>query len=459
MFIILAFGQMVNSQDVKMSGSGNGFSGAEIRIFSLTDPVTRSLKPIKRVTCDDKGNFSFTVPVNKNATIYLKAGVFTWYIYAKAGKEYRLKLGEFIAKPASEEQNPFFEEVRMIPEVVNDTSDINNLIRKFDAEYDKAFNMVTDRVVYNIKRSDIPSIVEKLNALSKPGMPSFFSEFVRFRMIMINMVGSGEYAGRVEDSVMINREFVPDNQAYIDLIEQRFSGYFASVLNGPHKDNFVRAIGNSSLDEVRKVIEADGKVTNRELIEYILLLNLYPSWYERSIPPDNIMLIISSLAKDGSSEYIRELAVTVSERILSLSAGSAAPVLTLKDADGNEITVPGNGGRFILLSFTRSDNAQTMAEYSILNTWYRKYSSDLQVITILTDRDYRTAAARLKSAGFGWTMLNGSMQDMAEYLYNVRVYPTFTLIGADGKIISQSCTFPSENLERTVALKVIRAKN
>jgi hypothetical protein len=65
----------------------------------------------------------------------------------------------------------------------------------------------------------------------------------------------------------------------------------------------------------------------------------------------------------------------------------------------------------------------------------------------------------LKSAGFGWTMLNGSMQDMAEYLYNVRVYPTFTLIGADGKIISQSCTFPSENLERTVALKVIRAKN
>ena len=34
-----------------------------------------------------------------------------------------------IAKPAGEEQNPFFIETELIPEVINNQADVNNLIR------------------------------------------------------------------------------------------------------------------------------------------------------------------------------------------------------------------------------------------------------------------------------------------------------------------------------------------
>lgn len=449
--ILLLTCPVLTGQVVKISGSGTGYAGTEMRILTLTDPITKSRQPVTRIICDDKGSFSFSVPVKGTATIFIRAGIYTWYFYAAEGKEYQLKLAEYIPKPPEEEQNPFFEEVRRMPEVVNDTSDINNLIRKFDAEYDPAFNRIADRVAYNIKRSDIPLIIGKLNALSFPGMSRIFSDFIKFRMIMINMVGSGEYSGRMEDSVMINREFVPDNPAYLDLLEQRFSGYFTSVLNGPGKNDFIKAIANSSLDDLKQVISKDGKVSDEQLGEYIIMLNLYPSWYDGSIPSGNILSLISNLKSQGASKYIRDLAGVITGRLLALSPGSQAPGFILKDANGNQNSVTGFGGKYLLLSFMRSDNSSAMSEYSILNSWINKYSANIRVVTILTDKDFASASARMKSAGFSWTMLDGSSQDIIEYLYNVKMYPTFTLIGPDGKIVNGVCPLPSENLERTLA--------
>jgi hypothetical protein len=100
-----------------------------------------------------------------------------------------------------------------------------------------------------------------------------------------------------------------------------------------------------------------------------------------------------------------------------------------------------------------------MAEYSILKSWYKKYSANLQVVTVLTDKDFVSASARMKSAGFSWILLDGSSQDMTEYLYNVKMYPTFTLVGPDGKIIISSCPYPSENLERTIVVKTVPRGN
>jgi len=455
---ILVVCPVLSGQNIKISGSGRGYAGAEMRIFTLTDPITRSQKPYRRITCDNSGSFTVSVPVKGSGTIIIRAGVFTWYLYVTEGKEYTVRMADYIPMPAEEEQNPFFEEVKMIPEVVNDTADINNLIRKFDSEYDPAFNRIAGRVAFNVKRDDIPSIIEKLNSLSSSGMPVFYNDFVKFRMIMINMVGSGEYSGRIEDSVIINREFVPENPAYSDLIQQGFSGYFSSVLNGPYKNDFINAVATSSIGDLRNVILHNGKVSNRELAEYIIMLNLYPAWYDGSIPSENISNLVSSLRVEGSSEYIRELAGVVTERLVTMSPGYPAPEFALKDEAGKEQMLTGFRGKYLLLSFTRSDNYAVMAEYGILNTWYKKYSANLQVVTVLTDRYFSTACKRMRSAGFGWTMLDGSLQDMAEYLYNVKMYPSFILIGPDGKTITGSCPYPSENLERTLAVKFIPAK-
>jgi len=236
-------------------------------------------------------------------------------------------------------------------------------------------------------------------------------------------------------------------------LEQRFSGYFSSVRNGPAGKDFINAIYSSSLTDLEKSIMNDGMVTNMELAQYIILLNLFPAWYDGSIPKENISNLISSMKADGSTEYIKDLAAIISERIFTLCQGYPAPEFKLMDSEGNDRTLAGFGGKYLLLSFARSDNASVMAEFGILNTWYKKYSSNLQVITILTDSDFAKGVARMKNAGFEWMLLNGYMQDLVEYNYNVRMYPAFIIIDPEGKTVSPGAPFPSENLERSLAVK------
>ena len=45
--------------------------------------------------------------------------------------------------------------------------------------------------------------------------------------------------------------------------------------------------------------------------------------------------------------------------------------------------------------------------------WQKKYINDIQIVTILTDKDFKNASAVLKNKGFKWIFLDGSKKDNA----------------------------------------------
>ena len=73
-------------------------------------------------------------------------------MFVSGGLKYEVLLRILFQSPEVEEQNPFFIETKLIPEVVNDPQDINNLIRIFDSDYNPIFNLIAERVFYNYKR-------------------------------------------------------------------------------------------------------------------------------------------------------------------------------------------------------------------------------------------------------------------------------------------------------------------
>lgn len=438
------------AQVVTISGSGQGYQGAVLRIYSQSDPVTKRLKPIIKIVCDEKGSFSFEVPCKARELIFIRTGIFCFTLYATEGSKYELRLPEFISKPGGEEQNPFFVEKSLIPEVVNDTNDINNLIRLFDSEYDPIFNDIAERVFRNFKKGEIPGLVGKLNKVSEATGPEFYSDFVKYRMIMLNLVAFGSYPGRIEDSTLINERFVPENQAYLDLVEQMYNGYFRGLSSGPLKESYRRAITLSSLTNLREVILRDGKAVNKELQEYIILLNLYSEYYSGSIQLENAENIFSALKSEGASPFIKGIASTLLEKIKSGLPGSVLPDFSLDNSSGGKVSLKDFIGKYLIISFARSDNTATLMEFGLLKMWYKKYLNDLNIVTILMDNDYRSALKRMEKNAFSWYFLDGSSSDFLEYRYDIRMYPTFLLLDRESRIIADPALFPSENLESLI---------
>lgn len=432
---------------VNLKGSGKGYENAVLRIFIQSDPVTKRLKPVFRVTCDSDGSFNCEIPLEKYGVLFIKAGIYTLCLYTPGDCSYEIRMPDYVPRPAGEDNNPFFVETRIIPEVISDTNDINNMIRDFDEVYNPLFNMVADRIALNYRTSEINPAIAGLNSISANRTDPFSKDFVRFRLMMINNVASGQYQGRVEDMALINSQFIPENPAYLDLIEQRYSGYFMKLSTGNSRDTFINAISSASLEGLRNLVTSDSKVTESQLQDYIILLNLYSGFYEGSVPQRAVLRIMTALDTGGASEYIRELASTLSEYLVSLLPGNKPPDVSLRNNMGTIVSINDFAGKYVLLSFTRSDNTSAMLEYGILKMWSSNYRDDLEVVAILRDGSFGDALQAMRKNGFDWVFLDGSDSDLLDYKYDIRMYPSFILLDREGRIIRSSCPFPSENLE------------
>jgi hypothetical protein len=459
LLIVLLALQSLDGQKIRIQGSGKGYSGTELRFFYQSDPVTKSLVPLLRTDCDTAGRFACEINVKPSEIIIIKTGIYSLSLYIDTISDLEIKLPDFKAKTDEDEQNTFFAETKAIPGVVNDPRNLNNLIRTFDSVYNPVFNSVANRVMYNIGRKDIPSLIEKVNRVSAPANSEYFNEFVRYRLVMLNQVANGEYQGRMEDSVLVNAKFSPGNQAYIDLVEQMFMKYFRYISDGRLKVPFNQAIASSSIEELKKVVMLGGKTTNEELAEYIIIINLFSEYYDSVIPGEKIILFLNELNNSGSSAYIRDLAKMISGSLTALNTGNKPPDLKMKDEQGKWMTLTDLKGKYVLLSFALSDNAFSVSEYGILKTWISKYKDNLFVVTVLRDKDFASGVKRLHNLGFNWIFLNGSDSDIAEYQYGVTMYPSFILIGRDGKILLEPSPFPSENLDAVLGKKIAEEKN
>jgi hypothetical protein len=441
----------LSAQTVSISGYGSGYGNAEIRFYSLSDPITKRLKPLLSETFNEKGSFSVQLPFSKPGIIFIKTGTFSFRLYVTETSRYELLFPNNIPKSGSEEMNPFFMETELIPEVINNKDDVNNLIRAFDSEYDPVFNLVAEQVIRSYKREDILKEISKLGKYSEVIGPSFFADYVKCRMIMLNLVGSPSNQVQSKAEEFINNSFNSENQAFSDLAEQMFSGYFNRVSSGSMKDYFIRAIAIGSFTELRSVIMKDGKIANAELADFVALLNLYTDYYGHSLPGENIRKIISLMKSEGETPFVRSAAAAVLDRMNYSLPGNFPPDFSLANSKGELKSLKDYRGKYLLLGFAMADNQLSVIEMGIINMWQKKYANDVQVVIILTDKDFKAASGVLKNKGFNMTFLDGSKRDILEYNFDLRMYPSFLLLNREGKIIANPCPFPSEDLEKTIS--------
>jgi peroxiredoxin len=445
-FLILA-PLHLNANSVIVRGSGSGYNNVELRFFTQTDPVTKGLKPVMRIRCNENGSFSAEIPYDHPGVIYIKTGIFMFRVFLTGEPVYELQFPNYVPKAKAEEMNPFFHETELMPLVTNNKDDINNLIRDFDTDFDPIFIFVAERVMRNNRNEDILKEISKLDKYPVSQGNAMYNNYVSCRRYMLNLVYNSSVTEKQKALDFLNSYFDSVNPAFADLTEQVFSGYFNNFLSGTFKDSFARAIATASYSELKSVLLRDGQIRNKELADFVILLNLNKVYYDKTLPADNIRKILTLMRSQAETEYARNLAVIQLDKINSTLQGNYPPDFSLADNSGEIMSLKDFRGKYLLLSFARSDDPASMTELSVINMWQNKYAKDLQVVTILTDDSFTSGADRIKRNGFNWIFLNGSDRDNLEFKFGIKIYPAFILLDRDNKIIFDPCLYPSEDLE------------
>ncbi|WP_461632097.1 redoxin domain-containing protein [Labilibaculum euxinus] len=121
--------------------------------------------------------------------------------------------------------------------------------------------------------------------------------------------------------------------------------------------------------------------------------------------------------------------------------GSSFPDITLPNAKGKEITLSSLQGKFIVLSFWASQDANSRKQNATLKKVYNKFNKKgLEIYQISVDQNKNLWTKAIQEDQLNWTnvcdLKNGSA--MATRLYNIQSIPSNYLLDQKGEIVGKN---------------------
>ena len=118
----------------------------------------------------------------------------------------------------------------------------------------------------------------------------------------------------------------------------------------------------------------------------------------------------------------------------SAEIGGKAPSFSLKDINGNTVTLESLKGKVVFLDFWATWGGPCKEEFPELDALYKKYGKDgFEVVGISVDKTESNVAEFLKKRPVSFTILTNTKGDVAE-TYGLPGMPTGFIIGKDGVI-------------------------
>nr|HQH40845.1 TlpA disulfide reductase family protein [Bacteroidales bacterium] len=207
---------------------------------------------------------------------------------------------------------------------------------------------------------------------------------------------------------------------------------------------------NQSYTVLRQILAADDVFRGDTLRDLVILKNLHDEFYRTSFNRNALIHVLDSFRLHGQVTMFRPVAANILKKVTRLMAGYPPPPFRLQDSHGNIRTLEDFKGRYVYLNFCYCSSYSCLKEFEMLNTLYKKLKGYFEIVTILADPTLQKVTDFLNQNDYAWTFLHYGQQPDILKDYDIRAFPTYFLIGPDGKLILSPAPSPAENFQQTL---------
>jgi len=437
------------AQRVTISSCNPEYDGVNLIFYRYSDRISNTTDSLAGAKFDSNGCFSTSFVLEETACVYIDLGAIRGYFFAVPGKTYHLILPSYAPVREADRLNPFFKpEDMQLGVQESQLGELNYMIGTFDIFFNDNYNNAVDEA-YSLKKSIVvDSLIAKLDTIYSGFHNAFFDSYRYYRIGLLKQMTLYSKARALSDAFFLNRPVEYSNPAYMDLFNKVYDRYFVFFSRTEKGKQIFSAISQDhSYSELKQVLRQDEVLSNDTLMEAVILKGLHDGFYDDKFPRSAMLTILDSLYFNTKIPEHRIIAQNIREKVTRLLPGFIPPKIVLFDSNGVKRSLDEFKGKYIYLNFATSASYTCLEEFKGMNKIYQKYGKYLEIISVMVDENMEDIKSFLAQTGYKWTFLHYKNDPTIIKNFDVRAYPTYFLIGPNGKIILSPAPGPTENFD------------
>ncbi|MFO7371326.1 MAG: TlpA disulfide reductase family protein [Bacteroidales bacterium] len=457
--LFLMYPAVSSAGTITVTGSAPSYRNTKISFYKTSDWITGTEYLLGECMVSEKGDFKLEISSDSTRQLHTYLGIYRGYFYVEPGNTYQLVLPERRDKTPEERLNPYFEPVDIHLGLTNFSSeDLNMLIVMFDDAYVPYYEKHVNSIYQKKDLEKLEADIQQIEAPFKNTVNRFYQDYRNYYYGMLKLLANQQRVQSLSDEYFNNRPVLYNNPVYGDLFNQVFDKYFIFLGRSDSGkkvyDDINRAASYTSLLHTLSVA---GNFSNDTLMELIILKQIHDEFYGSQFSRKGLLTLLDSLIlRTGIGEHAK-IARNIRHKITRLQPGYDPPQFELRDTGGKLVRLSDFRGRYVYLNFCTCQSYSCLNEFRMLTPFFERHKDKIEVITIATDPDEEVFRQFLKKNKYNWKFLYYNNQPEILKEYDIRAFPTYFLIGPDGKLIHSPAVSPAENFEQRL-FEVMKAR-
>lgn len=336
--------------------------------------------------------------------------------------------------------------------MVNDSTELNNLVFDFQDMYNRYF--ITDDGRYlsraaMFKRCD--SLYVNANRKYKKVNNPYFSSFVKYTVASANAnLSRGEKF--LMEQYIKSQPVQHNHAAYMQFFNAYFKGYLARTASQRPGETMYKIINtDGNYAALYKFVKADNEITNDTVRELVILRELWDYNFSSDFNADAIKTILEQFAYATKIKEHKKIVANMLSYINKLRVGSAAPGFTAYAKENKLMQFSSLKKRWVYLNFFSTSNVESLKEMPKIAALKKKFGDKIVFVSICVDdslKDYLNfVKANPKYDWPIWYNYHKQINVTAKQAYAVTGSEAYFLIDNTGTLVGSPALSPSKGIE------------
>lgn len=456
-WLILLVSFHANAQKVHVKGNALDYKNQQIEFFTYSDQVTYFETKLFTLEVDENGDFEAEFDLFNTDLVFAHLGVYFAYFIAEPGKSYEIVLPPRNDKTEAEKLNPFFNETPTQIGILNFTpNETNYLIAGFDRKYNQLFSDAMQKNYADEVSIDVDSLIQELDNAT-PSENEYFKRYKRFRFAYLKHMIGDYKTRRMNTDYFLNHPVYYNEPAYMQLFNKVFDRYFIFFSRTEEGSKLRDDIRKKSLYELKYTLGKNDVLSNDTLKELVILKSLHDEFYDDNYSRSAMLVILDSLYFSTTVADHQLIAQNIREKVTRLIAGFYPPKFELYNMNDSLVSLEDFKGKYLYLNFCKTTSYACIQEFELLRNIKEKFGDKVEIVSICADEDVYSMKRFIQNRKYSWTFLHfGNQPDIIKE-YDIRAYPTYFIIGKDGKMAISPAKSPAEEVEMQL-FNLLRSK-